>query len=85
MELVGENLALSIVKNPEEAEDSALIIRVYNASEKYTKGRVNLKLPVKKLIETNLNEEELNELPFDDKGFEIKLSPWKIATYKVIM
>lgn len=85
MELVGENLALSIVKNPEEAEDSALIIRVYNASAENSKGRINLKLPVKKLIETNLNEEELNELPFDDKGFEIKLSPWKIATYKVIM
>ena len=84
MRIEGEGIALSIVKQPEEDGENAVIVRVYNASEKNIDGRIVFDRNVKCACETNLNEEILCDAKTENKAVEVSLTPWKIATYKVV-
>ena len=84
MEVIGDGISLSVVKQPEEDAENSVIVRVYNASENNTDGKVVFDRDVKCVYETNLNEEIRGEVKTDKNGFAISLSPWKIATYKVV-
>ncbi len=84
MNIEGDGITLSIIKTPEEDAENAIIVRVYNASEKATKGKINFERAIKEVYETNLNEEIKGKVKANKKSVPVSLTPWKIATYKII-
>ncbi len=84
MSIEGENIALSIIKQPEEVEDNALIVRVYNASAENAKGKICFEHKIKEVYETNLNEDIKGKAKANKTSVPVSLTPWKIATYKII-
>lgn len=84
MELSGENLNLSIVKIPEDEEENAVIVRVYNASGIRSDGILRFGQNIAKAYNTNMNEEILSEVKPDNNILSISAEPWKVNTYKVI-
>ena len=84
MKIEGDGITLSIVKQPEEAGENSIIVRVYNASEKNTEGKICFERSIKEVYETNLNEDVKGSVKADNNSVPVMLSPWKIATYKIV-
>lgn len=62
-----------------------VILRLYESLGGKTKLFVNIDLPIKKVFKCNLLEEELEELSFDKKGFEVELRGFEVASYRVVL
>ena len=84
MNIEGDAIALSIIKQPEEVEDNALIVRVFNASGENAKGKINFNRTIKEVYATNLNEDIQDKVKANKNSVPVSLTPWKIATYKII-
>ena len=82
-ELSGENINMSIIKTPEDEEENALIVRVFNASAENADGKITFFKDIKNAYVTNLNEDVKSEIKADGNTLNISLAPWKIGTYKV--
>lgn len=74
-------VVLDTVKRAEE--ENAYVIRFYEYKNK--KGNVQLRfnLPVKKVIETNLIERELEEIEVKDNSVQVSVHGYEIKTLKV--
>lgn len=78
----GDNVFVSIVKKAKDADD-AIIVRVFNASEKATEGKIKVWFDLKNVEQVNLNEEFIRTIPFDDNKIDFAIKPWKIQTFKL--
>ncbi|GFP27725.1 mannosylglycerate hydrolase [Candidatus Hakubella thermalkaliphila] len=73
-----DELVISAIKKAEE--DNSLIVRLYNIVDRTVEGYIEMYKELKRVMETNLNEEPKKELPMElnskvpltVKGFEIK-------------
>ena len=83
MMLKSRNILSSMIKAPESQEESTVIIRLYNMSDEDSTGEVEFCLPISSVQRVNFNEEYQRNETFNGKCFEVKLSPWKVATYKI--
>ena len=84
MRIEGDAIALSIVKQPEETEDNAVIVRIYNASDRTADGKICFERKIKEAFVTNLNEEVKGSAKTSENHIPVSLAPWKIMTYKVV-
>ena len=75
--------ALSLIKKADN--DNNLIIRLTEMEGKDKNVTITLPISVKKVIRTNLIEEELEILPVSGHQFTLPLSHHAIETYKLIL
>jgi len=77
-----DSFIISAIKKA-EIED-ALIVRVYNASDKTTTGEVRVSQKIKGAVLTNLNEEPLETItPNSEHVVTIQARPWQVKTVKM--
>lgn len=78
------NLMLETVKQAEDG--NGVILRIYEYENALTKGRVSVNLEgIKAVEECNLLEEKVQDISWDGNGFDIKVKPYEIKTYRLIM
>lgn len=78
------HIYIDTVKKAEE--EDAYIIRLYefkNMTEK--KIEMRCAFPVKRVVETNLVERELGELPVENQSFEFDIAGFEIKTFKLYL
>lgn len=75
-------VALSVVKKADR--DGSLIIRLTEMEGKDKEVRLSLPVAVKKVVRTNLVEEEEGELPLEGKVISLKLGHHAIETFKLV-
>lgn len=81
--LSGEDLAVSIIKRPEDLEENAVIVRVYNCSDGPSTGTLTTALPIISVSETDLLEQPLQSVDHSDYEIALKLEGRKIKTYRI--
>ena len=81
IEVIPGNVIVGAFKKAEE--DNALVIRLYEAYG--CRGRVKIRFgfDVKKVVETNLLEDELNPVKLESNEIEVFFKPYEIKTIKV--
>jgi alpha-mannosidase len=81
IEVTPGNVIVGAFKKAEE--DDALVIRLYEAYG--CRGRVKIRFgfDVKKVVETNLLEDELNPVKLESNEIEVFFKPYEIKTIKV--
>ena len=73
-----------VVEAVKKAEDSAdIIVRLYECAHSGARSKVRFGFPVAAIIETNLMEETLAELPLTDNSVSLTFQPFEIKTLKV--
>lgn len=82
MSVDGENVAASMIKQAENQKD-AIVVRLFNASDKESCGRVKLLYDIRKAELTNLNEEVISQIPFEKRSVTVSLKPWEIVTLMI--
>ena len=85
LNLLSDQLLVSLVKPPEDGEEDALIIRLWNPTDAPQSGRLDTCLHLTGVEETALDEVRISGAPFDEHGFDVELPPWKIQTYRLRM
>lgn len=83
--LEGEQLLLSVLKRPEDLEENAVIVRIFNASDENAVGTLRLRREIVGAWLTNLLEEKTAELAFADRSISIHLEPRKIQTLRILL
>jgi alpha-mannosidase len=96
--LVGDaSLVLDVVKRGEDDEDvvgrydemlpkreaKSVIVRVYDSLGGTCRGIIETKLDVKRVVRTNLLEDDGEEVEIEDGRFAIQLRPFEVATWKL--
>jgi alpha-mannosidase len=91
-----DSLILDVVKRGEDDEDiirdelparkgKSVIIRVYESLGGRSRGSVVTNLPVSKVYQTNLLEDDGEEISFSDGQFKIDLGPFQVGTYRLCL
>ena len=81
IEVGSKAIETSVIKWAED--DDALIVRVFNASEKESEGFISLASDIKKAELVTLNEEYVSDAKVEDNKVKFTLTPWRIATFKI--
>ena len=81
IEINGDNLVLSAVVKDDE--DDAVIIRLYNPTDKAIKGNVKFAFPAKKAESIKLNGEVIEKLSIKKGSVDINVGKGKIYTIKL--
>jgi alpha-mannosidase len=96
--LVGDaSLVMDVVKRGEDDEDmvgtydamlpkrkgKSVIVRVYDSLGGTSRGYIETKLDVKRVVKTNLLEDDGEEVEFKDGRFAIQLRPFEVATWRL--
>lgn len=76
-----DNIIIEVVKQCEESED--VIIRIYEAYNRRTKGRMTLLKPLERVMECSLLEEDLEAVSFAGNSFDFEIKPYEIKTFKI--
>jgi len=76
-----ENIILTVIKKAEDSDD--LILRFYETSGKDTEAVIQMDETLKDVVETNLMEKEISELPFQEGKIKIPVSKHEIKTIKI--
>ncbi|CCE31010.1 probable alpha-mannosidase [Claviceps purpurea 20.1] len=89
------SLILDAIKRGHDDEDVSLreglrvnkgqsiILRVYEALGGHSRGTIKTSYNVKYVSKVSILEDELEEVALGDGGFDIKLRPFEVATYKL--
>jgi alpha-mannosidase len=91
-----DNLVLDTVKRGEDDADISLselpkrqgrsvIVRVYDALGGRGRGTIETTWPVNKVFQTNLLEDDGDEVLFHDGKFEVDLGPFQLCTYRLAL
>ena len=91
-----DNLVLDTVKRGEDDTDVSLnelpkrqgrsvIIRVYDALGGRGSGTIETTWRLSKVFQTNLLEDDGEEVPFNDGKFEVNLGPFQVCTYRLVL
>ncbi len=83
LEVGGKDIATSIIKPAENGKQGEIIVRVFNASAKASKGYIRAAKNITAAELVNLNEELIEAVKPNGNKLEFSLAPWKIATYKL--
>jgi alpha-mannosidase len=80
-----KNVMLETIKLAEDK--SGIILRMYECENAHTKVHVTLgdALNVAEIQECNLIEETEQEVNFKKNGFDLKINPYEVKTFKVIL
>lgn len=78
-----EHIVLETVKKAEE--DDSIILRLYESHGCHATCTLKTILPVKRSIETNLLEQEEQEIPVGDRKITLEFTPFQIRTIKLIL
>ncbi|KAA3618905.1 MAG: hypothetical protein DWQ05_05920 [Calditrichaeota bacterium] len=84
LELKGDNLQFSALKQAEDRPDS-WIVRIYNPTEGDVSGSLEFRQPVLKAWECNLNEERTASMKIRNRLIPIKVGKKKIMTIEIIL
>jgi alpha-mannosidase len=90
-------LVLDVVKRGEDDEDvmgsydemlpkrkgKSVIVRVYDSLGGMSRGIIETKLDVKRVVRTNLLEDDGEEVEIKDGRFVIQLRPFEVATWRL--
>ena len=60
------------------------IVRVYEPHGGRGNVRVHLTLPIRQVVETNMVEEGLRDVPFAAGGFEFAIKPFEVKTFRIV-
>ena len=83
MSVVGENVAVSIIKRAEEGGMGDIVIMVFNTADRETSGAVKMSCPILAADAVNLNEEYIEPIDFDGVEAAFSLKPWEIKSIKL--
>ncbi|KAH7162751.1 glycosyl hydrolases family 38 N-terminal domain-containing protein [Dactylonectria estremocensis] len=90
-----KSLILDTIKRGHDDEDisqglnlrvnkgQSIICRVYESLGGHARGKIETTFDVKRVTKTNILEDELEEIKFEDRKFSIKLRPFEVATFKI--
>lgn len=81
LEVSGEGVVFSTLKKAEGKD--GLILRLFNSSDKDTEAWIHFSIPVSRVYRTNLNEEILDEVAFDQNEWSLSLERGRIETLLV--
>ncbi|MGE5581139.1 MAG: alpha-mannosidase [Bacillota bacterium] len=76
-----ENVVLETVKKAEDSD--AVILRFYESENRRSTAHLSSFLKILRVTECNLLEEEQEEIPVTDQGFQFEIKPYEIKTFKV--
>lgn len=83
IEIEGNNIVVGALKKAED--DNSLILRLCELYGYRGKTRIKFGFDVKKAVETNLLEDEINELEVNSNEIEISFKPYEVKTIKLII
>jgi mannosylglycerate hydrolase len=81
--LSGKNVALSIIKVPENQAVGEIIVRLVNYSGKSTEAQLICSLDIEKAYITNMLEKTQNTTDFCEKTLNCVFNPYEIKTYRI--
>ncbi|MBI3990838.1 MAG: alpha-mannosidase, partial [Candidatus Omnitrophica bacterium] len=83
IEVQPSNLVLTAFKKAEE--DETVIIRIYEAEGKPANGKINIGIPSKHAVETDLMEKPIGKkkLLIKNNKLKIRFKPYEIKTFKI--
>lgn len=77
-----DNVILETVKRAEN--DNTTIIRLYECHNRRVDATVKVNLPFKKVFETDLLEDNIADIAFEDGQFTVEFKPFEIKTFKLV-
>lgn len=89
------SLILDTIKRGQDDEDvsrdeglrvnkgQSIICRVYESLGGHSRGTIATTYEAKRVFKTNILEDELEEIKFDNGKFSIQLRPFEVATFKI--
>lgn len=83
LRLAGDNLAVSIIKRPEDLEENCVVVRIYNCSDETSRGVLTAGYPVKEAWITNLLEQPETQCSTKDHQVSLTLGARKIQTLRI--
>ena len=83
VELLGQNLLLSVIKAPEDQAKDALVVRLWNASDTVQTGALRTRFSIAKVCRTALDETNAQPLACTAHEINLKVKPWEIITLKL--
>ncbi|KAG9297720.1 hypothetical protein G9A89_011235 [Geosiphon pyriformis] len=75
-----KNVILDTIKRAEDSDD--IILRLYEAYGGHAKARLRSIFPLTKLHETNILEDPISTVAYDDEGAILRFRPFQIMTLK---
>lgn len=75
------NVIMETVKEAEDSEE--LVLRMYEAWNKSCEAEITLGFTPKRIVLTNLMEQEEQEIPFSGRTFHLPFAPYAIQTVKI--
>ena len=81
LEVGGEGVVFSTLKKA--GNKDGLILRLFNYLERETEARIRFSIPVSKVYRTNLNEEIIDEIAFEQSEWSLPLEKRRIETLLV--
>ena len=83
VELLGQNLLLSVIKAPEDEAKDAFVVRLWNASDTVQTGALRTRFSIAKVYRTALDETNAQPLACTAHEINLKVKPWEIITLKL--
>ncbi|MFQ6042091.1 MAG: glycosyl hydrolase-related protein [Candidatus Poribacteria bacterium] len=74
---------VSAIKKAEEEE--ALIVRLYNVSDRQARGKLKAFTRIEKAMMTNLLEESVAEIQVDENSIQFPVNAHQIVTLKLFL
>lgn len=85
LKLEGENVLLSVLKRPEDLQENAVIVRVFNASDAQSEAVLTFCHPVGDACLTDLLEQKTENAAFADNRVRLTLGARKIQTLRILL
>lgn len=85
LKLEGENVLLSVLKRPEDLQENAVVVRVFNASDAQSEAVLTFCHPVGDACLTDLLEQKTENAAFADNRVRLTLGARKIQTLRILL
>ena len=85
LKLEGENVLLSVLKRPEDLQENAAVVRVFNASDAQSEAVLTFRHPVADACLTDLLEQKTENAAFADNRVRLTLGARKIQTLRILL
>ena len=82
--LSGDDILLSVIKCAQR-EEGAIVVRMFNASDKESVAKLEFAKAVSSAVETNMNEEILskNNAKVSENTVSLNITPWHVSTVMI--
>ncbi len=84
-ELTGEDLALSIMKTPEDNEPGVVVLRLYNCSDHEAAGSLTFRRRIAHAQQCDMLEQPEKKLPHGEKRLDLSVPARKIVTLRITL